>query len=107
MKKFNILKSIVDFTWINLCLGFFVYTIFVVILLFNNNKEQKFNFEFYGVKIEEIGAYEKLLLVVLLIFIGIIIYVYYQFKALLRNFGRRKILISAFSSVDHFILVAS
>ena len=33
MKKFNILKSIVDFTWINVCLGFFVYSIFVVILL--------------------------------------------------------------------------
>lgn len=93
MKKFNILKTIVDFTWINLCFGFSIFLVLVSILIFSNNKEKDFNLEFNGITINEIGIIEKIYLVFLLIFIALIIYIYYQFKKLLRNFARRKIFI--------------
>jgi hypothetical protein len=94
MKKFNILKTIVDFTWINLCLGFFSFLVLVAILICSNNEEKGLNLEFNGIRIDEIGIKEKIILFFLLIFTGLIIYVYYQFKTLLRNFSRKKIFIN-------------
>jgi hypothetical protein len=93
MKKFNILKTIVDFIWIYLCLGFSIFLVLVSILIFSNNEEKDLNLEFNGITINEIGINEKIILVFLIIFTAMIIYVYYQFKTLLRNIGRRKIFI--------------
>ena len=91
MKKLNLLKTIVDLFWINLVFAYSIFIVLILIFLFTNSNDFDFLINIDGLKFEKIEIQEKILIAILTITSGVLLFSFYLFKKLIKNFTKRLI----------------
>jgi hypothetical protein len=90
MKKLNFLKTLVDIFWINFSFASVIFIILLLVLVFTNSdlSDIGFLFNIDGLTINKIGIYEKILILILTFTSVVLLFTFYQFKKLIKNFTK-------------------
>lgn len=93
MKKLNLLKTIVDFFWINLSLSYFAFIILTIILMSTSNDSSDFFylFKIQGNTLKKFELEEKILILIITLTTGVLLFSFYKFRKLISNFTKLKI----------------
>jgi hypothetical protein len=90
MRKLYILKTIVDFIWIMSWFGL-PLIILLSIIMFVNNEPFDIPVQISGTTLDLSSAYDKYVLPVAILYLGILLYALFFFRKLLNNFRKRLI----------------